>query len=168
MSGDGPDGPGELEVVLLYQPIVREEARRLTKGLRAFPDQARSLPQRKMAHYNDGCRVAAEQPTGLRIPPNGSGRRQLRNGPVSHSSRVGCANNNHMLSLNLCHQVAQYYRPLSQFDMRLVARHNRISVQARRQLQRVGRADRLLSGPCQCGRRPRAGARALVGRRVLL
>jgi len=39
----------ELEVVLLYQPIVREEARRLSKGLRAFPAQARSLSRRKLA-----------------------------------------------------------------------------------------------------------------------
>jgi len=45
----GDDGPGELEVVLLYQPIVREDARRLAKGLRAFPDQARSLLWRKVA-----------------------------------------------------------------------------------------------------------------------
>ncbi len=33
----------EMEVVLLYQPIVREEARHLAQGLRAFHQQARSL-----------------------------------------------------------------------------------------------------------------------------
>jgi len=44
----GDDGPGDLEVVLLFQPIVRE-ARRLAKGLRAFPNQARSLARSKIA-----------------------------------------------------------------------------------------------------------------------
>jgi len=46
---DGPDWTGELRAVLLYQPILREEARHLARDLRAFPEQARSLPRRKLA-----------------------------------------------------------------------------------------------------------------------
>jgi len=80
MSGDGPDGPGELEVVLLYQPIVREEARRLAKGLRAFPDQARSLPRRKIAALEAAAEVL-ELIAGPEMPqrrPGNLGVRRLR------------------------------------------------------------------------------------------
>lgn len=41
--GDTPDGTGELKVVLLYQPIVCEEGRRLAKGPRTFQAQRASL-----------------------------------------------------------------------------------------------------------------------------
>ncbi len=51
------DKADELEVVPVYQPIMREEARRLAAGLRAFPDQARSLPRRKIAALEAAAEV---------------------------------------------------------------------------------------------------------------
>ncbi len=74
------DGPDELEVVLLYQPIVREEARRLAKGLRAFPTQARSLPRRKIAALEAAAEVL-EMIAGPEMPqrrPCNLGVRRLR------------------------------------------------------------------------------------------
>jgi len=77
-----PDGPGALEVVLLYQPSVREEARRLAKGLRAFPDQARSLLRRKLAALEAAAEVL-ELIAGPEMPqrrPGNLGVRRLRPG----------------------------------------------------------------------------------------
>ncbi len=74
------DGPGELEVVLLYQPIVREEARRLAKELRAFPNQARSLPQRKIATLEAAAEILEliAGPEMLQRRPGNLGVRRLR------------------------------------------------------------------------------------------
>jgi hypothetical protein len=66
----------------LYQPIVREEARRLAKGLRAFPDQARSLPRRKLAALEAAAEVV-ELIAGPEMPqrrPGNLGVRRLRPG----------------------------------------------------------------------------------------
>ncbi len=73
MSDDGPDRPGELEVVPVYQPIVREEARRLAAGLCAFPDQACSLPRRKIAVLDaaaEALEMIADPETPRRRPGN--------------------------------------------------------------------------------------------------
>ncbi len=84
MSDDGPDGPAELEVVLLYQPIVREEARRLAAGVRAFPDQARSLPRGKIAVL-DAAAEALEMIAGPETPR----RRPGNPGGCAGRGRVG-------------------------------------------------------------------------------
>jgi len=67
----------EMEVVLLYQPIVREDARRLAKGLRAFPDQARSLLWRKVAAL-EAAAEALDTIAGPEMPQRRSGNLGLR------------------------------------------------------------------------------------------
>jgi len=70
----------EMEVVLLYQPIVREEARQLAKALRAFPNQARSLPRRKIATLEAAAEIL-EFIAGPEMPqrrPGNLGVRRLR------------------------------------------------------------------------------------------
>ncbi len=70
----------ELEVVLLYQPIVREEARRLSKGLRAFPAQARSLSRCKLAVLEAAAEVLEmiAGPALRHLRPGTLGVRRLR------------------------------------------------------------------------------------------
>jgi len=70
----------EMEAVLLYQPVVREEARRLAKDLRAFPDQARSLPRRKLAALEAAAEVL-EMIAGPEIPQRRPG--QPRGAPAA-------------------------------------------------------------------------------------
>jgi hypothetical protein len=76
-----PHPPEEdLDVVLLYEPIVREEARRLAAGLRAFPAQARSLPRRSAAALAAAAKIL-EQIAGPESPqrrPGNLGVRRLR------------------------------------------------------------------------------------------
>ena len=67
----------EMEVVLLYQLIVREEARRLSKDLRAFPDQARSLPRRKLAALEAAAEVL-DTIAGPEMPQRRSGNLGVR------------------------------------------------------------------------------------------
>lgn len=71
------DGPGLPETVLLYQPIVREEARRLAKGLHAFPEQARSLPRRKIAALEAAAEVL-EMIAGPERPQRRPGNLEVR------------------------------------------------------------------------------------------
>jgi len=65
------DGPDELGVVLLYQPLVREEARRLAKGLRAFPAQARSPPRQARSVGGHGRGAGIDRGTGAAAAPTG-------------------------------------------------------------------------------------------------
>jgi len=61
----------------LYQLIVREEARRLSKDLRAFPDQARSLPRHKLAALEAAAEVL-DTIAGSEMPQRQPGNLEVR------------------------------------------------------------------------------------------